>query len=487
MPDPGFTRPDLCSIRAAAGQAEPAETARGGLTADGHLPAGDYPSAPLATGIDRAIRLSTAAAVLAVAGIAASPTGTPTQSSGPTARPGSPPGSSPQPSTASSTPARWWSCTRHGTGYRYPPSPAGCSRWESPLPSRRTWHRAGRTVPSGRWSRPGRRPVSWAHTNFWSGSSAPPGRQNVGRRQRTSALVRPAVLRCVLSWPQPLTASAPEGASAARQARRGGPRVRALGSRPSPPAGSVTMRRLRPAPAMTRRWPRTGSACRPATRCQNAGSPRCSGVHPAAGREPESPIHGKHRRSQTRRVPRSRLTRKQGPSAVSPERDLTAPGRSAIGAWRSATSAPLGEPGCHEGERSGLAGHPRRGLCGRSGSSARPWAWKLPSMRQTPWNLPPGTATGSSYSAPATAPSSSTAATAPAPSRCSRWTTWIRRGRAGPRRRRATRRAGVRRHLDLAHLPGARREHPQPGRPHGVAGRQEDSGRTRSTCGRSGH
>ncbi len=172
MPDPGFTRPDLCSIRAAAGQAEPAETARGGLTADGHLPAGDYPSAPLATGIDRAIRLSTAAAVLAVAGIAASPTGTPTQSSGPTARPGSPPGSSPQPSTASSTPARWWSCTRHGTGYRYPPSPAGCSRWESPLPSRRTWHRAGRTVPSGRWSRPGRRSVSWAAMSFLRASSA---------------------------------------------------------------------------------------------------------------------------------------------------------------------------------------------------------------------------------------------------------------------------------------------------------------------------
>ena len=50
-------------------------------------------------------------------------------------------------------------------------------------------------------------------------------------------------------------------------------------------------------------------------------------------------MHGKHRRSQTRRAPRSRLTRKQGPSAVSPERDLTAPGRSAIGAWRSARSA----------------------------------------------------------------------------------------------------------------------------------------------------
>jgi hypothetical protein len=71
MPDPGFTRPDLCSIRAAAGQAEPAGTARAGLGADGHPPPGDDPPAPQASGIDRAIRLSTAAAVLAVAGIAA--------------------------------------------------------------------------------------------------------------------------------------------------------------------------------------------------------------------------------------------------------------------------------------------------------------------------------------------------------------------------------------------------------------------------------
>ena len=36
MPDPGFTRPDLCSIRAAAGRAELAGAARGGLSADGH-------------------------------------------------------------------------------------------------------------------------------------------------------------------------------------------------------------------------------------------------------------------------------------------------------------------------------------------------------------------------------------------------------------------------------------------------------------------
>ena len=35
MSDPGFTRPDLCSIRAAAGQEELAEAVRGGFSADG--------------------------------------------------------------------------------------------------------------------------------------------------------------------------------------------------------------------------------------------------------------------------------------------------------------------------------------------------------------------------------------------------------------------------------------------------------------------
>ena len=65
MPDLGVTRPDLCSIRPAAGQAKPAGAARGGLSADGRPPAGDDPPAPRASGIDRAIRLSTAAAIAA--------------------------------------------------------------------------------------------------------------------------------------------------------------------------------------------------------------------------------------------------------------------------------------------------------------------------------------------------------------------------------------------------------------------------------------
>ena len=71
MSGPGFAPPDLCSIRTAAGQEELAEAVRGGFSADGYPLGDDDPPAPLASGIDRAIRLSTAAAVLAVAGIAA--------------------------------------------------------------------------------------------------------------------------------------------------------------------------------------------------------------------------------------------------------------------------------------------------------------------------------------------------------------------------------------------------------------------------------
>ena len=71
MSGPGFTRPDLCSIRAAAEQEELAEAVCGGFSAHGCPPGGDDPPAPLTSGIDRAIRLSTAAAMLAVAGIAA--------------------------------------------------------------------------------------------------------------------------------------------------------------------------------------------------------------------------------------------------------------------------------------------------------------------------------------------------------------------------------------------------------------------------------
>jgi hypothetical protein len=71
MSGPGFAQPDLCSIRASAGQEEPAGAVRGGFSAGGYPLGADDPPVPLANGIDRAVRLSTAVAVLAVAGIAA--------------------------------------------------------------------------------------------------------------------------------------------------------------------------------------------------------------------------------------------------------------------------------------------------------------------------------------------------------------------------------------------------------------------------------
>ena len=308
MSDPGFTRPDLCSIRAAAGQAELAEAARGGLSADGHPPAGDYPPAPLASGIDRAIRLSTAAAVLAVAGIAAYVSYwhayAVVRAHGETGI------------TARLEPA-----TIDGLVYASSMVVLYAARHRMPVPSLARWLLAlgiAATLTANMAQ-------GWSHGLVGAVVAAWPAVSLVGSYELLVWLIRTsgaadrgpsAAHLCtgaarraagVLSRPQPLTASAPEGASAARQARRGGPRVRPPGSRPSPPADSVTMRRLRPAPAMTRRWPRTGSACRPATRFRNVGSPRCSDAHPAAGREPESPMHDKHRRSQTRRVPRSRL------------------------------------------------------------------------------------------------------------------------------------------------------------------------------------
>ena len=186
MPDPGFARPDLCSIRTAGGQEELAAAVRGGFSADGCPPGVDDPPAHRATGIDRAIRLSTAAAVLAVAGIAAYVSYWHAYAvvrahgeAGITAR--LEPASIDGLVYASSMVVLY--AARHRVPV--PPWPAGCSRWESPLPSPRTWPRAGPTVPSGRWSRPGWRSASWAHTNFWSGSSAPPGRQTANGRQST--------------------------------------------------------------------------------------------------------------------------------------------------------------------------------------------------------------------------------------------------------------------------------------------------------------
>jgi hypothetical protein len=70
MPGPSLTPPDLCSIRTADEQDELAEAVRGGFSAAGYR-RDDHRPALRTSGIDRGIGLSTAVAVLAVAGIAA--------------------------------------------------------------------------------------------------------------------------------------------------------------------------------------------------------------------------------------------------------------------------------------------------------------------------------------------------------------------------------------------------------------------------------
>jgi hypothetical protein len=71
MSDPGLARPDICSIGAVASQGRIGGAPRGVRSADGHLLNDDDRHVPMASSIDHAIRLSTAAAVLAVAAVAA--------------------------------------------------------------------------------------------------------------------------------------------------------------------------------------------------------------------------------------------------------------------------------------------------------------------------------------------------------------------------------------------------------------------------------
>jgi len=71
MSGPGFARPDVCSIGAVASQGRIGGAPRGVRSANGHPLNDDDRHVPMASSADRAIRLSTAAAVLAVAAIAA--------------------------------------------------------------------------------------------------------------------------------------------------------------------------------------------------------------------------------------------------------------------------------------------------------------------------------------------------------------------------------------------------------------------------------
>ena len=191
-----------------------------------------------ASSIDRAIRLSTAAAVLAVAGIAAYVSYwhayAVVRAHG-----------------ESGITARLEPATIDGLMYASSMVVLSAARHRVPVPSLARWlpgpgiaatltanmgPGAGPTVPPGRWSRPGRRSASWAPISSWSGSSAHPGQQNTRRRPGTCATPRPAAPQRVLPRPQPPAPGSPAGASATHQTTHGSLRLR------SPAAGHPRQR-----------------------------------------------------------------------------------------------------------------------------------------------------------------------------------------------------------------------------------------------------
>ena len=226
---------------------------------------------PLASGIDRAIRLSTAAAVLAVAGIAAYVSYwhayAVVRAHGETGI------------TARLEPA-----TIDGLVYVSSMVVLYAARHRVPVPSLARWLLTlgiAATLTANMAQ-------GWSHGPVGAVVAAWPAVSLVGSYELLVWLIRTSGAAARGPSAEHLRNSAacrvaarPVPAPAADGERPGGnqrdtsdpacwPAGRAVGS-PVPPAGSVTMRRLRPGLAMTRWWPRTGSACRPETRCRNAG------------------------------------------------------------------------------------------------------------------------------------------------------------------------------------------------------------------------
>ena len=126
---------------------------------------------------------------------------------------------------------------------------------------------------------------------FWSGSSAPPKHPDASHQPSTAATIRRAALRSLPSQPAPPAAGSTATATAIRTLRACDRRVILPGSRPLS-AGSMATGFSEPRPIIVQRWPRTGSVCKLAIRSLNASLPICSGAPPAAGHEPGLPNHG---------------------------------------------------------------------------------------------------------------------------------------------------------------------------------------------------
>ena len=259
MSCPGSARPDLCSIRTADEQEKPADAARSGFSAAGYPPADNDPLSPLTSGIDRAIRLSTAAAVLAVAGIAAYVSYwhayAVVRAHG-----------------ESGITARLEPATIDGLLYASSMVVLSAARHRVPVPSLARWLLGlgiAATLTANMaegWSHSlvGAVVAAWPAVSLvgsyellvWlirtSGTAEhrpPPGHLGDAAARRTAA--RSAATAAT-------GAGFPAGASAALQTRRGSLRLPSRDRRPSPPASTVTRRYLRLPPSMTLRWPRTG-------------------------------------------------------------------------------------------------------------------------------------------------------------------------------------------------------------------------------------
>jgi len=251
MSDPGSARPDLCSIRTADERDELAEAVRGGSRADGYLLGDDYSPGPLTSGIDRAIRLSTAAAMLAVAGIAAYVSYWHAYAVVPA-------------HGAGGMTARLEPATIDGLVYASSMVVLSAARHRVQVPSLARWL-LGLGIAATLTANMAQ---GWSHGLVGAVVAAWPAVSLVGSYELLVWLIRTS----------------------------GTAEHRPPGRRPSPPTGTVTRRYLTPTRSMTRRWPRTGAAPKPAIRSPNASWPRCSAAHLAAGRAPESPKHGGSRR-----------------------------------------------------------------------------------------------------------------------------------------------------------------------------------------------
>ena len=279
MSGPGFTQPDLCSIRAthaASARIEgsgpavrhrrrmarhrPPQPAHGSGTMTVFAAASDDYRATAASGIDRAIRLSTAAAVLAVAGIAAYVSYwhayAVVRAHG-----------------ESGVTARLVPATIDGLVYASSMVVLYAARHRIPVPSLARWL-LGLGIAATLTANMAH---GWAHGPVGAVVAAWPAASLVGSyellvwlirtsgdagtratRQSTVAIMRRAALRRVP--PQPSTAGSTAGTTATSPPRAGSRRVSWPGRRPPPPARSMMTRFPEPVPIMTQRWPRTGSA-----------------------------------------------------------------------------------------------------------------------------------------------------------------------------------------------------------------------------------